>query len=88
MIGVQRESPGRSKPMGFALSSDQGKVALGRDELTRKSLAAQFLDRPHAARGGFLQVFLLFAWGGKGGTHTIAKVNILLLGRSARPSFF
>ncbi|PYU00967.1 MAG: hypothetical protein DMG38_05305 [Acidobacteria bacterium] len=36
--------------------------------------------------GGFPQLFRLFSWGGKEGTHTIANVNTSLLGGSARPS--
>ncbi len=34
------------------------------------------------------QMFLLFSWGGKEGTHTIANMNTSLLGGSTRPSLF
>jgi hypothetical protein len=33
-------------------------------------------------------VYLLFAFGGKEGTHTIANMNTSLIGGSARPSLF
>jgi hypothetical protein len=33
-------------------------------------------------------VYLLFAFGGHEGTHTIVNVNTSLLGSSARPSLF
>jgi Phosphoesterase family len=38
--------------------------------------------------GGFPQVFLLFAWGGDEGHHTIANMNTSLLGGSSRPSLY
>ena len=38
--------------------------------------------------GGFPQVYLMFAWGGHEGTHTIAAVNTSLLGGSSRPSLY
>jgi hypothetical protein len=33
-------------------------------------------------------VFLLFAWGGGEGNHTIASMNTSLLGGSSRPSLY
>jgi hypothetical protein len=75
-------------PLGFTLRADQGKVALLRGDLGsnhwRHSYAAGFNLRA----GGFPMVYLLFAFGGQEGTHTIATVNTSLLGSSARPSLF
>jgi hypothetical protein len=77
-----------SLPLGVAFIADQGKVGLNRDDLGSSpwfhTYAAGFTLRA----GGFPQVFLLFAWGGKEGTHTIANVNASLLGGSSRPSLF
>jgi len=68
--------------------ADEGKVALERGDFGSnpwlRSLSAGLTLRA----GGFPQVFLLFAWGGKEGTHTIANVNNSLLGGSARPLLF
>lgn len=75
-------------PLGFTLRADQGKVALLRGDLGsnpwRHSYAAGFNLRA----GGFPMVYLLFAFGGREGTHTIGTVNTSLLGSSARPSLF
>ena len=75
-------------PLGITLRADQGKVALLRGDLGsnpwRHSYAAGFNLRA----GGFPMVYLLFAFGGHEGTHTIVNVNTSLLGSSARPSLF
>jgi hypothetical protein len=75
-------------PVGFILQADQGKVALSRGDLGGNhwihSYAAGFTLRA----GGFPQVYLLFAFGGSEGTHTIAFMNTSLLGTSGRPSLF
>lgn len=75
-------------PVGFALMADEGKVALARGDIGpnpwRRSYSAGLTLRA----GGFPQVYLLFSWGGNEGTHTIANVNMSLLGGSARPSLF
>ena len=38
--------------------------------------------------GGLPVVYLLFAWGGNEGNHTIFQVSDVLLGGSSRPSLF
>ncbi|HYL83500.1 MAG TPA: hypothetical protein VE263_04645 [Candidatus Angelobacter sp.] len=75
-------------PLGVSFMADEGKVGIARGDLGSNpwihSLSAGLTLRA----GGFPQVFLLFAWGGNEGTHTIASVNTSLLGGSARPSLF
>lgn len=75
-------------PLGFALSADEGKVALHEGDLGSTPWWHSFATGLTLRAGGFPQVFLLFAWGGGEGTHTIANVNTSLLGGSARPSLF
>jgi hypothetical protein len=75
-------------PLGFTFRADQGKVALTRGDLGgnhwRHSYAAGLTLRA----GGFPQVYLLFAFGGSEGTHTIVNMNTSLLGSASRPSLF
>ena len=75
-------------PLGFALMADEGKVALTRGELGSGPWFHSFSAGLTLRAGGFPQVFLMFSWGGKEGTHTIAQVNTSLLGGSARPSLY
>ena len=75
-------------PIGFAFMADEGKVALTRGTLGSSPWFHSFSTGLTLRAGGFPQVFLLFAWGGNEGTHTIAQVNTSLLGGSARPSLF
>jgi hypothetical protein len=75
-------------PLGITLLADQGKLALNRGDLGSNhwvhSYAAGFTLRA----GGFPVVYLLFAFGGKEGTHTIVNVSNSLLGTSGRPSLY
>jgi hypothetical protein len=75
-------------PLGVALAADEGEVALSGSSFGsgpwRRSYSAGLTIRA----GGFPQVWLLFAWGGNEGTHTIANVNTSLLGGAARPSLY
>ena len=75
-------------PIGFTLRADQAKLAFTRgglgDSHWRHSYAAGLTLRA----GGFPQVYLLFAFGGGEGSHTIANMNTSLLGASNRPSLF
>lgn len=74
-------------PLGFSLMADEGNVALTRGDLFHRwvhSFSAGLTLRA----GGFPQVSLLFSWGGREGTHTIASVNTSLLGGSTRPALF
>jgi len=77
-----------SLPLGVAFMADEGKVALTRGDLGSSPWLHSFSAGLTLRAGGFPQVFLLFSWGGKEGTHTIANVNNSLLGGSARPSLF
>src|SRR5712692_781348 len=75
-------------PFGLTFMADQGKVALTRGDIGFSHLKHSFAAGLTLRAGGFPQVFLLFAWGGSEGTHTIGSVNTSLLGGSSRPSLF
>lgn len=75
-------------PLGFAFMYDEGKVGLTRGDIGFSHLGHSFSSGLTLRAGGFPQVFLLFSWGGKEGTHTIANVNTSLLGGGGRPSLF
>ncbi len=75
-------------PLGFSLMAEEGKVGLKRGDLGSNPWIHSFASGLTLRAGGFPQVFLLFAWGGNEGTHTIANVNTSLLGGSARPSLY
>jgi len=77
-----------SLPLGVAFMVDEGKVALTRGGLGSSPWLHSFSAGLTLRAGGFPQVFLLFSWGGKEGTHTIANVNTSLLGGSTRPSLY
>jgi hypothetical protein len=77
-----------NSPLGFTLMADEGKVALTRGDLGSIPWRHSFSTGLTLRAGGFPEVFLLFSWGGKEGTHTIANVNPILLGSSARPSLY
>lgn len=75
-------------PLGLSFAIDGGKVALTRGAVDFSSLAHSYSAGLTLRAGGFPQVFLMFAWGGNEGTHTIANVNTSLLGGSSRPSLY
>jgi hypothetical protein len=75
-------------PLGISIGVDEGKVGLTRGDLGSNPWLHSFSAGLTLRAGGFPQVFLLFAWGGNEGTHTIANVNTSLLGGSTRPSLF
>jgi hypothetical protein len=75
-------------PLGFTFMADQGKVAMTRGDTDFQDLKHSFATGITLRAGGFPQVFLLFAWGGNEGHHTIATLNTSLLGGSSRPSLF
>lgn len=75
-------------PLGFALSADEGKVALQRGDFSSNPWIHSYSTGLTLRAGGFPQVFLLFSWGGNEGTHTIASMNTGLLGGSTRPSLY
>jgi hypothetical protein len=75
-------------PLGFSFMVDEGKVGFKRGDLGSNPWIHSFSAGLTLRAGGFPQVFLLFAWGGNEGTHTIANVNTSLLGGSTRPSLY
>jgi hypothetical protein len=75
-------------PLGVTFMADQGKVGFNRSDLGSSPWLHSYSAGLTLRAGGFPQVFLLFSWGGKEGTHTTANVNTSLLGGSARPSLF
>jgi hypothetical protein len=75
-------------PVGFSFAVDGGKVALTRSDINFTDLSASYSIGLTLRAGGFPQVWLLFAWGGHEGTHTIAAMNTSLLGGAGRPSLY
>jgi hypothetical protein len=75
-------------PLGFTFMAEQGKVALTRSDTDFQNLKHSFATGLTLRAGGFPQVFLLYAWGGNEGQHTIGTVNTSLLGGSSRPSLY
>ncbi len=75
-------------PIGVFVGLDEAKVGLQRDDISfnhfRHSYSAGFTV--HA--GGLPVLYLLFAWGGNEGHHTIVNLNTALLGPGNRPSLF
>ncbi|HEV2388766.1 MAG TPA: hypothetical protein VGS20_16100 [Candidatus Acidoferrales bacterium] len=75
-------------PLGLTFGVEGGKVALTRGGIDFSNLDHSYSAGLTLRAGGFPQVFLLFAWGGSEGTHTIALMNPSLLGGAARPSLY
>lgn len=75
-------------PVGFDFQADQGKVALDGGDLNGNPWIHSYAVGLTLRAGGFPQVYLLFAFGGKEGTHTMGIVNTSLLGSAVRPSLF
>ena len=75
-------------PFGFTAMVDEGKVALQPGELGFSHLAHSYAAGVTVRAGGLPALFLMFAWGGHEGTHTIASIDTSLLGGSARPSLY
>jgi hypothetical protein len=75
-------------PLGITLMADEGKIAMDSGDLGSNPWIHSFSAGLTLRAGGFPQVVLLFSWGGKEGTHTIANVNTSLLGGSLRPSLY
>jgi len=73
-------------PFGLTFMADQGKVALTRGDMGFDHLKHSFAAGLTLRGGGFPAVFLMFAWGGNEGHHTIGTVDTSLLGGSSRPS--
>jgi len=75
-------------PLGVTFMVDEGKVSLRGSDLDFTHLAHSYAAGLTLRAGGFPQVYLMFAWGGHEGNHTIASLNTSLLGGSSRPSLF
>jgi hypothetical protein len=75
-------------PLGFAFSTDQGKVEEERGDIDFDHLKHSFAAGITLRAGGFPLVNVMFAWGGREGHHDILSMNPSLLGGSARPSLF
>jgi hypothetical protein len=75
-------------PFGFTFMADQGKVGLNRGDIAFDHLKHSFASGITLRAGGFPMIYILYAWGGGEGHHTIFNMNTSLLGGSARPSLF
>lgn len=75
-------------PLGGILMADFGKVGLTRSDVDFKNIRHSYAAGLTIRAGGFPQLSLLVAWGGREGTHTIADINSSLLGGAARPSLY
>lgn len=68
--------------------ADQGRVALTHGDLGFSHLKHSYAAGLTIRGGGLPEIFLLYAWGGNEGTHTIVNVSPTLLGGSFRPSLY
>lgn len=75
-------------PFGFSFMVDEGKVALTRGDIDFSHLLHSYSAGLTLRAGGFPMVYLMFAWGGHEGTHTIVNVNTSLLGGASRPALY
>jgi hypothetical protein len=75
-------------PLGFTLLAEEAKLGLTRGDLANSQWLHSYGAGFTLRAGGFPQVYLLFAFGGKEGTHTLLSVNTSLLGTAGRPSLF
>lgn len=75
-------------PLGVYFSADAAKSPLTRGDIDFTSLRTSYSIGLTVHAGGLPVVYLLFAWGGNEGTHTIFTISNTLLGSSARPSLF
>jgi hypothetical protein len=73
-------------PLGVKFMTDQGRVALNRDDLGFSHLHHSFAAGLTLRAGGFPMVSLMFAWAGPEGHHNIFNMNTSLLGGSSRPA--
>jgi hypothetical protein len=75
-------------PLGVTFLAETGKVAFRRGDIEFKHLAHSYAAGLTLRAGGFPMVYLMFAWGGREGTHNIVSMNTSLLGGSSRPSLY
>jgi hypothetical protein len=69
-------------------SADAAKSPLTRSDIDFTNLRTSYSVGLTVHAGGLPLVYLLFAWGGNEGTHTIFSISNTLLGGSQRPSLF
>lgn len=75
-------------PFGLMVQFDQGQVALTRSDFGISNFKHSYAAGVTLRAGAFPMVYLLFAWGGPEGNHTVFNMNSSLLGGAARPSLF
>ena len=75
-------------PVGATFLAETGKVALTRGDIEFKHFRHSYAAGLTLRAGGFPMVYLMYAWGSREGTHTIASLNTSLLGGSSRPSLY
>jgi len=75
-------------PLGVYFSADAAKSPLARSEIDFTNLRTSYSAGLTVHAGALPVVYLLFAWGGNEGTHTIFSISNTLLGASPRPSLF
>jgi hypothetical protein len=75
-------------PIGFTALTDYGKVGLTRGDIDFDHLRHSFGVGLTLRAENVPALTLLFAWGGREGTHTIGYINPDLLGGVSRPSLF
>ena len=85
--GTYEQSLGKF-PIGLFVGIDEAKVALRRDDIAFSHLRHSYTAGFTIHAGGLPVVYLLFAWGGNEGHHTIANISNSLLGPASRPSLF
>jgi hypothetical protein len=75
-------------PFGLSFMVDEGKVAPTHGHIAFSHLLHSYSAGLTLRAGGFPMVYLMYAWGGHEGTHTIVNVNTSLLGGADRPSLY
>jgi len=85
---IEHSLPGKFSALGVTFMADAGKVALKTGDLGSSSFVHSFAAGLTLRAGGFPLVYLMYAWGGNEGTHTIGRMDTSLLGGSARPSLY
>jgi len=68
--------------------ADAGHVALTRGDLDFSHFKHSYGVGVTIRAGGVPQLYLVFAWGGHEGSHTIGALTSSVLGGTARPSLF
>jgi hypothetical protein len=74
--------------LGFTAAAETGKAVLNRDDFDFSHLRHSYSAGLTIRAGNIPQVYLIFAWGGREGTHTIGYINPTLLGTTPRPSLY